>query len=90
MAEMENRANLESRLRNLAIASWVLYVFVVAVSAWNAIPGYKQVLLYHRPLTEVPHHALRTALFWLTAIPWVCVQMARKKAKARLTATDRG
>jgi hypothetical protein len=86
---MKTRVDLERRLRTLTIASWVFFVLTVAVSAWNAIPGYRQLLVNHRSLTEMPHHTLRTALFLLTALPYVSLEIARTKTKARLTAVDK-
>ena len=88
MAGMDTKANLESRLRTLTIASWVLYIFVVAVSAWNFLPVLRSVLLHRDSPIEITHVALRNFLFVVTGVVWLSLEFLRKKTKAQLKAAS--
>ena len=84
---MESREGLERTLRVSTVAAKVSWVFVLAVSAWNAFPVYRSVLL-HSPQTEITHLGLRRVLFFVTAILWGFFEILRKRTKAVLKSPD--
>ena len=84
---MESRASLERTLRVSKIASRVNFAFVAVVSAWNAYPVYRNVLV-HGPQTEITRPVLRSLLFFAAVIPWVFFEILRKRTEAVLKSLE--